>query len=251
MRHLEWEACYNVRDLGGYPTRDGAETRWRAAVRADNLCRLTEAGRAALIDYGVRTIVDLRFPDEVERSPNPFSDPAVRNHTLTLFNIPLRGKRSKEAEEAFKAARTNADTYRLALDYSAPAFQRVMAVIADAPEGAVLFHCHAGKDRTGLVAALLLALAGVPDEIIAADYAESHTHLKPMYDEILNQITDPAERERFLADIAAGPQHMLSTLSYLNSRYGGAKAYLLHAGVARKQLEKLERRMREPAPGSR
>src|SRR5437868_13316841 len=73
VRYLAWDACYNVRDVGGYPTGDGGRTPWGALVRADNLYRLTEEGQAALRDYGVRTIVDLRLAHELERHPSPFA----------------------------------------------------------------------------------------------------------------------------------------------------------------------------------
>jgi len=79
-RHCAWEACYNIRDLGGYPTRDGSQTRWRALVRADDLSRLTPIGRRALLAYRIRTIVDLRSPAEVAHAPHPFAhnEPGMR-----------------------------------------------------------------------------------------------------------------------------------------------------------------------------
>jgi protein-tyrosine phosphatase len=73
-RRLSWDACFNVRDLGGHPIVDGGQTRWRAVVRADTLCRLSETGRAALVDYGVRTVIDLRSARELEAVPHPFAN---------------------------------------------------------------------------------------------------------------------------------------------------------------------------------
>src|SRR5436190_18952958 len=71
-RRLRWDACYNTRDLGGYVTADGGYTRWGAFVRADNLSRLTPAGQSALIEYGVRTVIELRRADELTIDLNPF-----------------------------------------------------------------------------------------------------------------------------------------------------------------------------------
>lgn len=82
---MVWEGCLNVRDLGGYPAMDGRETRWHTIVRADNLASLTEAGRAALVAYGVRTILDLRRPHEVEQSPNPFAHGGA--HGIAYANV--------------------------------------------------------------------------------------------------------------------------------------------------------------------
>src|SRR5215213_8706915 len=86
-RRLDWDACFNVRDLGGYPLPDGRETRWGAVVRADTLARLTPTGCAALVDYGVQTIIDLRRPRELETSPNRFAQPGPHNITYQNFSL--------------------------------------------------------------------------------------------------------------------------------------------------------------------
>src|SRR5215217_5485841 len=88
-RLLRWEACYNARDLGGYATADGGQTRWGAFVRADNLSRLTPSGRAALLNYGVRTVIDLRRAAELQINPNPFAEPAAKAPLPMYLNLPL------------------------------------------------------------------------------------------------------------------------------------------------------------------
>lgn len=120
-----------------------------------------------------------------------------------------------------------------------------MAAIALAPQGAVLFHCHAGKDRTGMIAALLLALAGVPNSTIAEDYAFSQVCLQPIFDHRLSQEPDLAKRERMAQMMSAAPETMLSALAYLDARHGGAERYLRAAGVGEAELERLRRRIRE------
>src|SRR5262249_21747651 len=89
QRHLDWEACYNVRDLGGLPTVDGDTTRWRSIVRADILARLTDSGRRALIDYGVRTVIDLRSPAQVAQERSAFTPATGSTDGLTYLNLPL------------------------------------------------------------------------------------------------------------------------------------------------------------------
>ena len=171
-RRLAWEGCVNARDLGGYPTADGRETRWGAVVRSDSPAALTEAGRAALADYGVRAIVDLRLPTELADAPNPFAEPG--DHGIAYTNVSF-------IDPAFApdAVTTLADDYLQMLDrYRRPVAEAITAV-AQASPGAVLVHCAAGKDRTGLVAALLLGLVGVPAETIAADYAMTGEALRP------------------------------------------------------------------------
>ena len=88
-RYLAWEACYNARDVGGYPAGNGRRIRWRALVRADNLHRLTLDGQAALRDYGVRTIIDLRLAHELERHPNPFAAQQGPSDVPRYLHLPL------------------------------------------------------------------------------------------------------------------------------------------------------------------
>jgi protein-tyrosine phosphatase len=252
-RLLDWEACYNARDLGGYATADGGRTRWGAFVRADNLRRLTASGRAALLSYGVRTVIDLRRAGELQIDPNPFAEPAA-NATLPIYlNLPLGLGADSAGVAAVAAAGAGGDAsmlklYRQVFDHYGRGIAGVMTAIAVAPAGAVLFHCHAGKDRTGLVAALLLALAGVPEPTIAEDYALSEGCLQPIYDERLSQEPDPQKRARLAQMLSAAPQTMLALLEHLNTRHGGAERYLLAAGVTPTDLERLRHRVRKSLP---
>lgn len=239
-RHLEWEGCYNVRDLGGYATQDGGVTRWGAVVRTDNLARLTEAGRASLVDYGVRSIVDLRRPDELMEHPNPFAAPG--DHDIVYTNVSLIDP-ARSAPENFT---TLANDYTHILDDFAPAMAQIMTVIAQAPAGTVLIHCMAGKDRTGMVAALLLDLAGVPGETIAEDYALTAEYLRPLDEDWLtNGPGDREERVSQLARLAPRAEVMAEVLSHLGERYGGIEPYLLGAGVAPKDIERIRARLVE------
>jgi protein tyrosine/serine phosphatase len=108
----------------------------------------------------------------------------------------------------------------------------------------VVVHCHAGKDRTGIVVALALALVGVPDEEIARDYALSRENLAGLAQEWLDGITqDPLEREALLRSADPAPEAMLELLGYLRERYGGAEAYLRSAGMTASDLLALRRRL--------
>ena len=250
VRRLHWEACYNVRDLGGYVTVGGGRTRWGALVRADNMSRLTPAGQSALIAYGVRTVIDLRRADELTIDLNPFATPSDHMRELTYLNLSLGLHADREGILAVKAAGEGGDVSLLelfwqVLDHYWRGIAGIMTAIAAAPEGALLFHCHAGKDRTGLIAALLLALAGVPHATIAEDYALSQVCLQPIFDQRLNQEPDLASRERLARMIGAAPETMFGILAYLDERHGGAECYLRAAGVAEADLERLRLRIQE------
>jgi protein tyrosine/serine phosphatase len=119
--------------------------------------------------------------------------------------------------------------------------------IAVAPLGGVVVHCHAGKDRTGVVIAVLLSLVGVPDETIAADYALSADQIVPLTREWLDRVTrSDDERAALLQRAMPRPQIILDTLAHLRDRHGGAERYLLDAGVSAEELTVLRDRLLEP-----
>jgi protein tyrosine/serine phosphatase len=123
------------------------------------------------------------------------------------------------------------------------AIAEVVTTVARASEGGVLVHCHAGKDRTGVVVALLLSLADVPPPVIIADYALSDTYLQPLYDEILGALDDRARRERARSWLHSRPEAMRDVLAWLDERYGGVEAYLRAAGVSTNDLARVRERL--------
>jgi protein-tyrosine phosphatase len=242
-RRLDWEGCLNARDLGGYRADDGRETRWGVVVRSDSPAALTEAGRAALAEYGVKVIVDLRLADEIDRHPNPFAEPG--DHGIAYTNLSIIDPAAGFPPDTY----TLAENYLWMLDRFADFVAQVMAAVAAAPDGAVMIHCAAGKDRTGLISALLLGLVGVPAETIAADYAMTAELLRPR-DEAWLAAAPPeerAEREAMLARYAPTAEVMLAVLEGLGDRYGGVEAYLLQAGVSREDLGRLRDRLLAPS----
>jgi hypothetical protein len=176
-RHLAWEGCDNARDLGGLPTADGGVTRRGALVRSDALDKLTAAGWTALAGHGVRTIVDLRNPDE--RGP----DAAPRPPSVTTIHLPLDVAEDREFWDVWQHGPQFGTPlyYRPHLERFPRRNAEVVAAIARAAPGGVVFHCQGGRDRAGQVALLVLTLAGVEPEAIAADYALSEERLRVTY----------------------------------------------------------------------
>jgi protein-tyrosine phosphatase len=171
-RHLQWDGCANVRDLGGLRTRDGVIRRG-AIVRGDALDRLSAAGWAALEAHGVHTVIDLRNDDELG------ADLAPRPPGLTTLHLPLDGVEDTEFWKDWHG-RPEFGTplyYRPFLDHFPERTAAVFTAIARSDPGGVAVHCGIGRDRTGLITILLLALAGADPGEIAADYALSEARV--------------------------------------------------------------------------
>ena len=155
-RHLDVEGAYNVRELGGYRTADGRTTRWRTFLRADSLHQLPPASQAALIEYSVRAVIDLRDSAEVQEQPDVFSG----SSEVAYYHRSLRGDQpvidADEMVEIEEASEWFGLVYSLWLDRRKPQLARILATLAEPGVRPAVFHCAGGKDRTGLVAALLL-----------------------------------------------------------------------------------------------
>jgi protein-tyrosine phosphatase len=238
-RHLAFEACLNARDLGGYRTADGRETRWGALVRSDALSRLTDAGVDALVAHGVRTIVDLRHRGELEPDPCGW---AVA-HGVRYFNVPLLDVDDAELVAAVYGAQQRDGSYRLMVERCSAGIASAVAAVASAPEGGVLVHCQIGRDRTGLVSALLLRVAGVPTETVVADYALSEAALANLFDRLMAEAADRDDRERIDRERTAPAAAMVATLRLIDERYGGVEPYLLRAGVTATELKRVRERL--------
>lgn len=218
---LSWEGSLNARDLAGLHTPYGPLQPGRL-IRSGNLSRLTFKGRAQLRAAGVSRIVDVRDASERRFDPAPFLGEAL------YLNIPALPHGNRKLNEASAAARSNADHYRAMLEHAAGNLILILQQIVDAPPGAVLIHCHAGKDRTGLVVALALFVLGVSDEQISADYAETDRYLQDFYAEMLARQADPEKRAELARFLVSGPVDMCSALDYL--RELGGLDYLTRRG---------------------
>jgi protein-tyrosine phosphatase len=245
-RRLRCEPCLNVRDVGGYQTSDGATIRWRTLLRGDNLCRLSPEGSAALLEHGLRTVIDLRYIAELEEAVHPFGPLGAHTGVVDYRHLPLRHPDDAELDAAYQACQSLAEIYQVYLDWGGRRFAAIMRAFANAPEGAVIVHCHVGKDRTGIVVALLLALAGVPAETIIADYALSAGYLQPLFEE--SKAANPEVNDTLWY---SKPETMQSWLERLETVHGGAEQYLLAAGLTLEEIERLRSRLREePATGT-
>lgn len=265
-RRIRLPGTVNLRDVGGYPvtgrgaaggkgTAGGggaagggeavggkgaaggkeagaAETvRWGTLLRSDALHRLDDSGRAALSALGLRTVIDLRTDDEVRAAPSALDDAGVRTYHVPLFDAAAIGRLPPEL----------AAVYRYMIDDCGAAIASAIGRLCR--DGALpgLVHCTAGKDRTGLVVALVLEVIGVPDEVIAADYALSDAYLDASTARAISRIRALSGVGRWLdlGALGASPQVIHDALARVRSRSGSVSDYLIGNGLTVRDLGNL------------
>jgi hypothetical protein len=222
VTRLTWEGCSNVRDLGGLPTARGGETAYGAVMRGDCPDRLTAAGWEALRAHGIQTIVDLRNEDELRPDLG-------RPAGVTTVHVPLDGVEDTHFWDEWGTGPQFGTPlyYRPHLERFPERNAAVLQAIARAEPGGVLVHCVGGQDRTGQIAMLLLALAGVPAEKIAADY----------------RLSGNQEGEEFLASQGtSSTEVILATLAELD-----VEGYLRTGGVSAADVTQIRRRLSAPS----
>jgi protein-tyrosine phosphatase len=221
----------NVRDLGGYAC-DGGVTRWRTFIRADSIASLDDEDVRFLLDYGVKTIVDLRAANEVFAAP----DPPRLVEQLSYYHIPLMsGNQGDVGEMVNNPPVPLPSLYLSTLQQEQPAIRAVLETAASAP-GALLFHCAAGKDRTGIIAALLLGIVGVAVPDILANYEVSYTHIRNNPDMIrYANIFPPA----FLPMLYSRRDYLEPMLDYVAREHGGIREYLSWIGLSPATVQRI------------
>ena len=246
-RVLPWEDSSNTRDMGGYRLGDGKHLRWRALVRSETLCHLTAKGQQSLVDYGIRTVIDLRFQYELDHEPNPFAarKPST-SEKVDYFHISLDRDQDMVWVEGMNPAESMSRMYCQILESNRNHVTKVLTTIAHARPGGVVFHCFVGKDRTGLIAALILGLLGASADIIAADYEMSEPLLARRVEKILAKPNLPRDQiGLYRAQFSAYPESMMRTLAYLDEKYGGISGYLLTTDVQQEVIDRLRERLVE------
>lgn len=246
-RRLALDGARNVRDLGGYPytAEDGTvgTTAFGSFLRGDSLRRLSARDIARLREYGLVRVIDVRSAFEVRHSRDPFS--GGRHEGIDYLHIPMLDQLNSSGMRA-QLPVCMFDVYRSLLDDATDEMRAVFEAL-DAP-GCVLFHCRAGKDRTGVIAMLLLGLAGVDDEHLVHDYAATGTYLTPSM-RIQRAAATVLLRRRVPRSLfIAAPEEMERTVAYLHETYGSARRYLAgHIRCDTGLLDRLAARLRGAA----
>jgi protein-tyrosine phosphatase len=228
-RRIALEGVFNLRDLGGYPAK-GGPVPWRMLFRSDALHQLDAAGRAGLVALGLRTIVDLRTHTEVEIAPSPLEQLSARHSHVSLLggdmqSLPL------ELEAI----------YQYVVDECGAAIGDAMRPLCSAQAFPALVHCSAGKDRTGIVIAMLLSVLGVPDDVIAVDYSLSARYLNAQNTPAIGQLqAGTGLGEQLTGELLSSPpQLILDVLTRARQAHGSVEGYLLAHGLTADDLAAL------------
>jgi protein-tyrosine phosphatase len=227
---LRLESMFNLRDLGGYQTIDGRRTRTGRVFRADSLANLTESDLAHVEGLALSLVCDLRRQEEVEKLPDRLP-PGVRyDHNPMIMDVNVMGD-YRLPDYDWSRFRLES-LYIHMLDHSGGTFRRVFEHLAEGEAYPFLFHCAAGKDRTGMVAALLLRTAGVADETVAADFALSDVHIQPKIPEFRERMQKNGANWNGAEKLFGAPaEAMAAALAHLDAGYGTTRGYLEAVGV--------------------
>jgi protein-tyrosine phosphatase len=238
-RHIPLDGITNLRDLGGFVTADGGTTRWRTLYRADALHKLTSEGLAKFRELGVRSVFDLRGDTERTAFPNP----------VDSLHVPIAGRPAgavrPETDEEISAAdgeRMLRDTYLGILEHSASGIATIVRTIVDESATPALFHCHGGKDRTGVVAAVLLCTVGARRDDVLDDYEATRRFrtIDHQQDSYAGMLANGMSPEAAAGALGTPRWAMAAVLDEIDDRYGGIERYLTDAlGVPGELIERL------------
>lgn len=226
---LPLTGAYNVRDLGGYAGWGKKPTKFHVYLRTDDLSQITEKDKQFLKDYGVTAAVDLRGREEADLYPNPFRE----DQEVSYINIPFITEGVIDLRKIQISGFHVPEFYRQLVD-SHGLVKQIMEFIGK-QKGCVLFHCMAGKDRTGVLAMLLLGLCGVAKEDIVANYQVTRTYLKDYVDLHLEEELKDLEYSK--------GEWMEETYEYLIDKYGSFEGYFTAVGLSEKTVRRLKKRL--------
>jgi len=241
-RLIALEGAVNFRDLGGYLTADGLRTRWRTLFRADGLGDLTAADFEVLRALGIRTVIDLRSGDELERGRFD-----VDAHPVAFHHFPIIEK-LPDPDEFDRRPGLLGSQYQEMVGDAGAQFRAVLETLAAPDALPAVFHCTAGKDRTGVLSAIVLSLLGVDEPTVVADYALSGEAMIRLRAKLIVKYPDSRTVIENINEVfSAQPAQMEALLDHLQERYGSVRAYVDALGAGPQLIEALREALLEPA----
>jgi protein-tyrosine phosphatase len=244
-RRVAFAGAFNFRDLGGYRGVDGRQVRWRTLYRADALHRLDDTELDVLGGLGVKAVLDLRTANEIARGRLQADHLGIVHH-----HLPVLGETWAPAEldEDADASEVLGSLYVQMLDVGAPALAGSLRLLASAGSLPAVFHCAAGKDRTGVLAALVLALLGVDDEVIIEDYALTAQSMERLVERLTTESPESltAMNDQPSAYLAAPAGAMAHFLGHVDQTHGSVAGYVQAIGVEDEVVDALRQTLLTP-----
>jgi protein-tyrosine phosphatase len=228
-RLISLDGAFNFRDLGGYASSFGGRVRWRRIFRSDNLCTLTDDDYAVLSSLSVKTVIDLRRDGELAQMGRVRESPAYSYHHLPMMDVPVDGTDAGWSSEEYVAAR-----YGEMLAGGGDCVRGALLLAADPASYPLVFHCAAGKDRTGIIAAILLELLGVSRDDIIADYMLTAPAMERMVAHMMKNFPERAAviQQHLPAITGTRPGNLTGLTALIDERYGSVLGYTRHLGIA-------------------
>lgn len=221
----------NCRELGGYYTKYDQQTKWRSFIRSSNMSHLDKEDMAFLKDYGVKTVIDLRSEDEIAMHQNPLSN----EEFCQYFNIPFTTNHF--THHAHTQNDISVGDFYIDLLEQEDTIKAIFDTIAQADEGCIVFHCVLGKDRTGVLAMLLLGLAGVDKKDIISNYETSYSNLESLHGR--EMLYDIIPKSFLYSD----RNYILRAYEFIIKNYQSFEQYLIEKGVERDTIERVKYRL--------
>ncbi|MGM0920416.1 MAG: tyrosine-protein phosphatase [Bacillota bacterium] len=238
QRDIQLEGAINFRDLGGYETVDGRKVKWGLFFRSAELSRLSEQDLKVLSEIGIKTILDYRTAGEIEKQPN-IEIPNASSIHISVFDSDPDLDKSADMNEFLKtAASASLESLRELADFEKTypkmaigntAYKKLVELISNEENLPLIQHCTAGKDRTGVGAALLLLLLGVPEKTIIEDYMLTNSRIKPLQDYFQTQmssLSENVEMAAFFQEVLGASERFISAMfRRIKERYGSFDNY--------------------------
>ena len=238
-RQLVLDGTYNTRDIGGYATGDGRRTRWGLLLRSDSLHELSPNSQQVLVDFGLKSVLDLRKSREMQSVRNVFfdSEKVAYYHQNMVGDTYIRERES--IPEGLEYVEHMRWSYSVVLDRRKSHIQDTLSLLARPGTLPALVHCAGGTERTGLIIALVLGIVGVPETTIAEDFALTARFDHPRH---LAKHPELSAATYTVEDHQQGvcnPNTMLAVLRTLEERYCGVVGYACNIGVSEEEMEAL------------
>jgi protein-tyrosine phosphatase len=238
-RHIGFRGAFNFRDLGGYRGHGGKSVKWRTLFRADALHRLDEVELDELAGLGMRSVLDLRTATEVDHG-------RIEADHLGILHLhfPVLGQawEPKDLDPDADAGDVLGSLYIEMLTVGAPALANSLRTIASVESLPAVFHCAAGKDRTGVLAAMVLSLVGVDEQTIVGDYALTGIAMDSLVERLKKDSPESltAMNDQPSAYLATPPEAMVMFLAHVNATYGSITGYVNHIGIESDVIDSLQ-----------